>query len=86
MPVVEVNSLVYFRHRRTPQEAADTLVELALRSGGPDNVTVVVAEVVEATEGDAAAETRAVVKAAVEGRDAAIGAELTRLGRSGVPV
>lgn len=34
----------------TPQEAADKLVELALRSGGPDNVTVVVAEIVEDTE------------------------------------
>lgn len=30
----------------TPQDAANTLVELALRSGGPDNVTVVVADVV----------------------------------------
>jgi len=47
----------------TPEMAANRLIELALRSGGPDNVTVVVAEVVEATEGDAAAETRAVVKA-----------------------
>ena len=47
----------------TPEMAAQRLVELALRSGGPDNVTVVVAEVVEAAEGDAAAETRAVVKA-----------------------
>ncbi|MCG7273012.1 protein phosphatase 2C domain-containing protein [Corynebacterium afermentans] len=47
----------------TPEMAANRLIELALRSGGPDNVTVVVAEVVEAAEGDAAAETRAVVKA-----------------------
>ncbi|AZA10372.1 PP2C family protein-serine/threonine phosphatase [Corynebacterium gerontici] len=31
----------------TPDEAARRLVELALRSGGPDNVTVVVADVVE---------------------------------------
>jgi protein phosphatase len=36
-----------------PQEAADRLVELALRGGGPDNVTVVVADVVEARVGDA---------------------------------
>jgi len=47
----------------TPEMAANRLIELALRSGGPDNVTVVVAEVVEAAEGDAAAETRTVVKA-----------------------
>ncbi|MBP3088306.1 protein phosphatase [Corynebacterium sp. sy017] len=31
----------------TPQEAAEKLIELALRSGGPDNVTVVVADVVD---------------------------------------
>ncbi|AKE40277.1 serine/threonine protein phosphatase [Corynebacterium kutscheri] len=31
----------------TPEHAAQRLVELALRSGGPDNVTVVVADVVE---------------------------------------
>lgn len=35
--------------------AASRLVELALRSGGPDNVTVVLADVVEATEEDIAA-------------------------------
>ena len=36
-----------------PQESADRLVELALRGGGPDNVTVVVADVVQARPGDA---------------------------------
>jgi protein phosphatase len=35
-----------------PQECADRLVELALRGGGPDNVTVVVADAVEARVGD----------------------------------
>ncbi|MGY1681409.1 protein phosphatase 2C domain-containing protein [Geodermatophilus sp. SYSU D01176] len=30
-----------------PQSTADRLVELALRSGGPDNITVIVADVVE---------------------------------------
>jgi protein phosphatase len=33
-----------------PQETADRLVELALRAGGPDNVTAVVADVVEETQ------------------------------------
>jgi protein phosphatase len=35
-----------------PQECADRLVELALRSGGPDNVTVIAADVVDARPGD----------------------------------
>jgi protein phosphatase len=35
-----------------PQECADRLVELALRGGGPDNVTVVVADVLNARVGD----------------------------------
>src|SRR3712207_9124908 len=30
-----------------PQSTADRLVELALRSGGPDNITVIVADAVE---------------------------------------
>ncbi len=34
------------------QECADRLVELALRGGGPDNVTVIVADVVSARPGD----------------------------------
>lgn len=34
------------------QECADRLVELALRGGGPDNVTVIVADVVSARVGD----------------------------------
>jgi serine/threonine protein phosphatase PrpC len=34
------------------QECADRLVELALRGGGPDNVTVIVADAVEARIGD----------------------------------
>jgi PPM family protein phosphatase len=35
-----------------PQECADRLVELALRGGGPDNVTVIVADVINARVGD----------------------------------
>jgi protein phosphatase len=37
---------------RDPQECADRLVELALRGGGPDNVTVIVADVINARVGD----------------------------------
>jgi protein phosphatase len=36
-----------------PQESADRLVDLALRGGGPDNVTVIVADVVETGAGQA---------------------------------
>ncbi|HEU5267504.1 MAG TPA: protein phosphatase 2C domain-containing protein [Jatrophihabitans sp.] len=35
-----------------PQDCADRLVELALRGGGPDNVTVIVADVINARVGD----------------------------------
>ena len=38
-----------------PADAARRLIELALRSGGPDNITVVIADVVETDELDAAA-------------------------------
>ncbi|MGX7677338.1 PP2C family protein-serine/threonine phosphatase [Jatrophihabitans sp. DSM 45814] len=36
----------------TPQGCADRLIELALRGGGPDNVTCIVADVVDETDGD----------------------------------
>ncbi|SDS68578.1 PP2C family protein-serine/threonine phosphatase [Corynebacterium timonense] len=36
----------------TPEAAAQRLIELALRSGGPDNITVVVADVVDSAEAD----------------------------------
>ncbi|WP_018686935.1 PP2C family protein-serine/threonine phosphatase [Actinokineospora enzanensis] len=35
-----------------PQECADRMIELALRGGGPDNVTVIVADVVDIDYGD----------------------------------
>lgn len=37
-----------------PQQAADRLVELALRAGGPDNITALVADVVDARQEGAA--------------------------------
>ena len=36
----------------SPQECADRLIQLALRGGGPDNVTCIVADVVDPAEGD----------------------------------
>jgi protein phosphatase len=37
-----------------PQEAADRLIELALRGGGPDNITCIVAEVINDDRGNTA--------------------------------
>jgi protein phosphatase len=48
-----------------PDDAADDLIELALRAGGPDNVTCLVADVV-ATNGQAGLVTPQVVGAAAE--------------------
>ena len=36
----------------SPQACADRLIELALRGGGPDNVTCIVADVVDLSDGD----------------------------------
>jgi protein phosphatase len=49
-----------------PQEAADKLVELALRGGGPDNVTVIVADVLNARIGDRVDDTPIVAGAFVD--------------------
>jgi protein phosphatase len=50
--VVSTETLAETLRIPDPQEAADRLVELALRGGGPDNVTVIVADVVQAEPGD----------------------------------
>lgn len=49
-------------------ESADRLIELALRGGGPDNVTVVVAEVVDVTSYDHG-QTQPILAGAVSGLD-----------------
>ncbi|MDP9093040.1 MAG: protein phosphatase 2C domain-containing protein [Actinomycetota bacterium] len=50
--VVSTDTLLETLRIPDPQECADRLVELALRGGGPDNVTVIVADVVNAGVGD----------------------------------
>jgi PPM family protein phosphatase len=50
--VVSTETIADTLHIEDPQECADRLVELALRGGGPDNVTVIVADVINARVGD----------------------------------
>jgi protein phosphatase len=50
--VVSAETLADTLRIRRPQDCADRLVELALRSGGPDNITVIVADVIDDQYGD----------------------------------
>jgi protein phosphatase len=50
--VVSAETIIETLRVDEPQECADRLVELALRGGGPDNVTVIVADVVDARVDD----------------------------------
>jgi protein phosphatase len=60
-------------------ESADRLIELALRGGGPDNVTVVVADVVD---DDFGGQTQPIVAGAVSGDDGNIAPPNTAAGRA----
>ncbi len=50
--VVTATTLMEALASGTPQRCADGLIELALRGGGPDNVTCIVADVVDPSDGD----------------------------------
>ncbi len=50
--VVTASTLLEALSEGSPQECADRLIELALRGGGPDNVTCIVADVVDPAHGD----------------------------------
>ena len=60
-------------------ESADRLIELALRGGGPDNVTVVVADVVEHDYGG---QTQPILAGAVSGSDDDLAPPNTAAGRA----
>jgi len=60
-------------------ESADRLIELALRGGGPDNVTVVVADVVDH---DYAGQTQPILAGAVSGDDDNLAPPNTAAGRA----
>ena len=65
-----------------PQEAADRLVELALRGGGPDNVTVIVADVVNARIGDEIDDTPVIAGAFVDPAAADVPGDDSAAGRA----
>ncbi|MCW0212034.1 MAG: protein phosphatase 2C domain-containing protein [Pseudonocardia sp.] len=53
-PVSDETLADTLREYRDPRECADRLIELALRGGGPDNITCIVADVVDFDYGDVA--------------------------------
>lgn len=50
--VISHETLTETMHIQDPQTCADRMIELALRGGGPDNVTVIIADVVDVDFGD----------------------------------
>jgi serine/threonine protein phosphatase PrpC len=50
--VISHETLAEAMHISDPQTCADRMIELALRGGGPDNVTVIIADVVDVDFGD----------------------------------
>lgn len=64
--VVSTDTMLETMSIEDPQECADRLVELALRGGGPDNVTVIVADVINAKVGDTIDDTPVIAGAFVD--------------------
>ena len=76
--VVSDESMAEVLRTSSPDEAVQRLVDLALRGGGPDNITCIVADAVEATVADGAV----VAGAASDGATSAAAAPALRNGDS----
>lgn len=80
--VVSVQTLAETISEGSPQECADRLVELALRGGGPDNVTCIVADVVDRASAGGWADDLPVIGGALDVHDGADGADSDTAGMS----
>ncbi|MBL1073265.1 serine/threonine-protein phosphatase [Nocardia sp. 2] len=76
--VVSDETIANTMREGTTDESADRLIELALRSGGPDNVTVVVADVIDLDYG----QSHPIVAGAASGQDEDTPAPNTAAGRA----
>jgi protein phosphatase len=89
--VVSTETIGETLHIPDPQDAADRLVELALRGGGPDNVTVIVADVLESGAGQEGNDVPVIAGALIDqGRpdaptDNSPAERAARIGRADVP-
>lgn len=74
---VQASTIAEALGQGTPDVAAQRLIELALRSGGPDNVTIIVADVIDDSELDDTARAALPVSPIVAGAPIADGSENT---------
>ncbi|HEY0166579.1 MAG TPA: protein phosphatase 2C domain-containing protein [Jatrophihabitans sp.] len=79
--VVTATTLLETLASGTPQGCADRLIELALRGGGPDNVTCIVADVVDLSDGDDVPIVGGAVTDRVETMDSGSNSPATRAAR-----
>jgi serine/threonine protein phosphatase PrpC len=87
--VVSASTLLETLAAGTPHGCADRLIELALRGGGPDNVTCIVADVVDDSEGDDVPIVGGAVAApgtAVAAQQDSPASRAARIGREDAPV
>ncbi|MEO7262951.1 MAG: protein phosphatase 2C domain-containing protein [Jatrophihabitantaceae bacterium] len=83
--VVTATTLLETLASGTPQGCADRLIELARRGGGPDNVTCIVADVVDLSDGDDLPIVGGAVTDRVEMMDSGSNSPATRAARMSGP-